>query len=451
MPTNAILTALQRKTDTQRIQLRVGRIWEAINRNNKTVLHTNVEFMDQQGGHILAIIRNNQRTLIMPQLKEQSVYDISNFKIVPGPSTYRSVDMDMAINFFYKTTIQEAEDNNSIPHYKFELQPFHRVKDLVGRVKNLIDVIGMVTTIGRLEKRSNGVEKLDVALTDDRLVAAFNYSLLATVCNPNQKSVSVSGGSRQQRTITTLCSHYWTPGKKILDKASLSSTDATKTFFNIEYEPLNDLKKSLSDSSGSNGARLLPPATVHFVATDEKDVQQIHIKDVLEMKIPSGKDQVRCLCTATITEILYGNGWLYNCCSICARAVHPTEGKYYCNACNDTNFTVSQRYRVVARIKDDTGTTTVTLFNKEAEQLIGVPIQKIITEMGEPSHMDKIPAPVANLIGKLCAFQIKINNYNITHGCEEYTVTRVSECSAAGTKSPNTVDAAQKNKKNRLE
>ncbi|KAL1818436.1 hypothetical protein ACET3Z_013305 [Daucus carota] len=147
MPTNAILTALQRKTDTQRIQLRVGRIWEAINRNNKTVLHTNVEFMDQQ---------------------EQSVYDISNFKIVPGPSTYRSVDMDMAINFFYKTTIQEAEDNNSIPHYKFELQPFHRVKDLVGRVKNLIDVIGMVTTIGRLEKRSNGVEKLDVALTDDR-------------------------------------------------------------------------------------------------------------------------------------------------------------------------------------------------------------------------------------------------------------------------------------------
>ena len=146
----------------------------------------------------MAIIRNNQRTLIMPQLKEQSVYDISNFKIVPGPSTYRSVDMDMAINFFYKTTIQEAEDNNSIPHYKFELQPFHRVKDLVGRVKNLIgktqnqviphltrsakiiqlfplqiDVIGMVTTIGRLEKRSNGVEKLDVALTDNRYSSTF--------------------------------------------------------------------------------------------------------------------------------------------------------------------------------------------------------------------------------------------------------------------------------------
>ncbi|KAL1826128.1 hypothetical protein ACET3Z_012906 [Daucus carota] len=422
MPTNAILTALQTKTDTQRIQVRVGRIWEAINRNNKTVLHTNVEFMDQQGDHILAIIRNNQRTLIMPQLKEQSVYDISNFKIVPGPSTYRSVDMDMAINFFYKTTIQEAEDNNTIPHYKFELQPFHRVKDLVGRVKNLIARICLIFRN----------EKIIVTLWEERA-----YQFQAGLENRGQSPLFV--------VITGLLA------KKFSDKASLSSTDATKTFFNIEYKPLNDLEKSLSDSSGSNGARLLPPAAVHFVATDDKDVQQIHIKDVLEMQIPSGKDQVRCLCTATITEILDGNGWLYNCCSICARAVHPTEGKYYCNACKDTNFTVSQRYRVVARIKDDTGTTTVTLFNKEAEQLIGVPIQKIITEMGEASHMEKIPAPVANLTGKLCAFQIKINNYNITHGCEEYTVTRVSECSAAGTECPTTVDPAQKNKRIRLE
>ena len=129
----------------------------------------------------------------MPQLKEQSVYDISNFKIVPGPSTYRSVDMDMAINFFYKTIIEETEDNQTIPHYKFELQPFDKVQGLVGQTKNLIgkqqknvidchnkikklmqlillriDVVGMVTSIGRLEKRTNGAEKMDVALTDSR-------------------------------------------------------------------------------------------------------------------------------------------------------------------------------------------------------------------------------------------------------------------------------------------
>ncbi|KAL1803178.1 hypothetical protein ACET3Z_031825 [Daucus carota] len=76
--------------------------------------------------------------------------------------------MDMAINFFYKTKIEEAEDNKIIPQYKFEIQPFDKVQGLVGQIKNLIDVVGMVTSVGRLEKRTNGAGKLDVALMDNR-------------------------------------------------------------------------------------------------------------------------------------------------------------------------------------------------------------------------------------------------------------------------------------------
>lgn len=41
--------------------------------------------------------------------------------------------------------------------------------------------------------------------------------------------------------------------------------------------------------------------------------------------------------------------------------------------------------------------------------------------------MDGIPLVVRNIIGKNCAFQIKITPYNIIQGCEEYIVTRVSE------------------------
>ena len=41
--------------------------------------------------------------------------------------------------------------------------------------------------------------------------------------------------------------------------------------------------------------------------------------------------------------------------------------------------------------------------------------------------MSKIPAAVNNIIGKVCVFQIKVTPYNTSHGCEEYTVTRVME------------------------
>lgn len=40
---------------------------------------------------------------------------------------------------------------------------------------------------------------------------------------------------------------------------------------------------------------------------------------------------------------------------------------------------------MVIRVEDASGTTTLTLFNKEAEQLIGMPLQKILAEIEEVS------------------------------------------------------------------
>ncbi|WOH09897.1 hypothetical protein DCAR_0729357 [Daucus carota subsp. sativus] len=396
-----IRAALQTGADGQRIQVRVGRVWEATNRKNGTVLHTNVILMDDQGDHILVIVRNNQKNLFLPKLKENGVCNITNFKIVPGPLTYKSVDKDMAINFFYKTSIEQVENNDAIPNYIFELQPFDRVRARVGRVNNLIDVIGMVTSIGRLEKRTNGSEKIDVALLDNK-----NQKMIVTLWDEKayqfHAGIEVGSQSAMFVAITGLLA---------------------KQFSGTNKRP---------------------------VRADDKDTQQLAIKDVLELQIPPGKD-VRCLCTATITEVLNGNGWMYNCCSTCARAVHPTDGIFSCNACNESTVTVTQRYRIVASIQDDTGTTTVTLFNKEAEQLTGIPIQKLLNELGEGSDIERIPAAVNNIVGKVCAFQIKITKYNITHGCEEYTVARVSESSSATPSTSGTVESGNKAKRLRME
>lgn len=37
----------------------------------------------------------------------------------------------------------------------------------------------------------------------------------------------------------------------------------------------------------------------------------------------------------------------------------------------------------MVRVEDGTGSTTVTLFNKEAKQLVGVPLQKNLAEQQE--------------------------------------------------------------------
>lgn len=340
-----------------------------------------------QENHIVTTIHNNQKQIYLPLLKEHGVYSVSNFKVVPGPALYRSVDRDFAINFFYKTKIEEKPDTCVIPLYKFELQPFDKVKSLVGQIKCLIDVIGMVLSYGQLEKRSNGAEKMDVVLINERnekivitLWEERAYHFLSSMAEIEQSALFV--------VITGLIA------KRFSDNASLSSSDATKSYFNIDYKPLHDLKEAAAALSGKNSDSLPPPTSKKFVSIDDSSVQELPVKSVLEIKIPVGKDVVRCLCKGTITEILNGNGWYYNCCTKCAPDVRLLEGKYYCNACTEDDIQVAQRYRVVVRIEDESGSTTLTMFNKEAEQLIGVPLPKVLAEVKENSSMTEIPPAV---------------------------------------------------------
>lgn len=89
----------------------------------------------------MAIVHNNQKETLKPLLIENEVYNISNIKLVPGPKLYRSVNRDLAINFFYRTKIEKIPDTGVIPRYKFELQPFDNVNNLVGDVRSLIGKI----------------------------------------------------------------------------------------------------------------------------------------------------------------------------------------------------------------------------------------------------------------------------------------------------------------------
>ncbi|KAK1384412.1 hypothetical protein POM88_022149 [Heracleum sosnowskyi] len=107
------------------------------------------------------------------------------------------------------------------------------------------------------------------------------------------------------------------------------------------------------------------------------------------------------------------------------------------------------RYRVVIHVDDVSGSTSFTLFNKEAEQLIGIPLQKILTEIKENDDVTQIPPAIKNLVWKVCTFQIKVTKYNITHACEEYTVTCVLESSPLPNTEGDIDSAATMNKKQR--
>ncbi|KAK1391876.1 hypothetical protein POM88_010932 [Heracleum sosnowskyi] len=85
-------------------------------------------------------------------------------------------------------------------------------------------------------------------------------------------------------------------------------------------------------------------------------------------------------------------------------------------------------YKIIVRVKDQSGNTTFALFNKEVGRL---PVEKVISEISQDNPFSRIPVVLNNVIGKICAFDMKINHFNINLGHEEYTVVKLSESELA--------------------
>ncbi|XP_074380010.1 replication factor A protein 1 isoform X1 [Apium graveolens] len=236
---------------------------------------------------------NNQKDIYLPLLCEGEVYSISNVKIVPGPALYRSVNRDLAINFYYKTKIQKMTQPHTVPRYKFELKEFGEIPNFVADVRCFIDIAGMVLNYGQLETRTNGAHKLDVILTNaqsEKMAVALWEDKATHFLELLAKESNVAGFV----VITGLLA------KKYSDRVLLSTSDATKTFYNIDLAPLNNLRAAIAEANGNTSDDLPKPIATRFATVDESSLHSSTIKEILETSLPTETSfQAYCPCERT--------------------------------------------------------------------------------------------------------------------------------------------------------
>lgn len=119
--------------------------------------------------------------------------------------------------------------------------------------------------------------------------------------------------------------------KKFADNVTLSSTDATKSYMNIDYKPLNELKDAMVEATGKSIELLPPPANRRFVTANANTLPHLSIQEILGYQLAPGGNLARCLCHAEIVAIV--EGWYYNCSPMCARKVRLLGQGYYCKNC----------------------------------------------------------------------------------------------------------------------
>jgi len=85
------------------------------------------------------------------------------------------------------------------------------------------------------------------------------------------------------------------------------------------------------------------------------------------------------------------------------------------------------RYKIQIEVSDTSDSTTFTIFDKEAEKLIGKTAKELAHMQFETSTENIIPREIEAIVSREYVFQLKLTEYNLIKGLENYTITKVFE------------------------
>ncbi|KAK1392371.1 hypothetical protein POM88_011427 [Heracleum sosnowskyi] len=263
----------------------------------------------------------------------------------------------------------------------------------------------------------------------------------------------------------------------------LSSSDATKSYINIDYAPLNDLLQAMLIKTRSTPETLPRPVARRFVSTEQINLQDFIIEGILQATLPN-RTIVRVFALQPFTNFKFVISWFTTHNS--SYAVLPRQQLSVSWKPRDGSITAAldvlaksvllTRHSIVTTVQRKQMTsnhiTNLLCAHKTARELqhshssirrpntssVSLIVEHLITDTTEVvfilctlyiynynnsspklsvesfhtscqgTTLDDTPPVIKNIVGKRCAFDVKINSYNTERGCEEFTVYRLNEC-----------------------
>ncbi|KAF5745497.1 hypothetical protein HS088_TW07G01084 [Tripterygium wilfordii] len=101
--------------------VRIIRLWESRNTRTGETISLDMILLDREESQMHAVIWKRQAERFRDNLREGTVYKITNFKVIESKEKYKPVDEQYIINFLPNTSLVELPDDSSISiaHHKF--------------------------------------------------------------------------------------------------------------------------------------------------------------------------------------------------------------------------------------------------------------------------------------------------------------------------------------------
>eukprot|EP00884_Botryococcus_braunii_P019282 jgi/Botrbrau1/6037/Bobra.0042s0022.1 len=332
------------------------------------------ELIDEQGTAIEATFWRDAADIWYDRLDEGGVYVFKGGKVKPANRAYSSVRNDYAIDFGAGAVIEQSDLDASRIQAKLDYVPIDQLVSYIGK-KLTVDLLGVVVkadALGSVKRKMDGSE---LSRRDLTLLDQSGLTVQVTLWGSHAEDVGsqleadVSCGLNPVISISHL---------RITDFNGVSASAVQRSV--IEINPDSSLAHKLEDWYRSEAKDLTPRPAGEGLASALKAAgrgsERKTFKDVVkagdDLPSPDAKAEYIDI-TATLMSIDPTQNMYYSACADNNRkVVDMGDGKWKCDYDGMIYDTMVRRYIMQACFADFTGEALLSVFNDQAQDLIGM-------------------------------------------------------------------------------
>ncbi|KAJ0699915.1 putative nucleic acid-binding, replication factor A [Helianthus annuus] len=401
------------------VKVRVIRVWEHPERRNPSQLYSfDMILMDEEGTKMEATCLNRVLPQFRPSLVEKKCLIIRNPTTGFNNSTYRYVDNQNRLCFQGTTEVIPCEDIGGSP-YGFDFLSFADILNSNGISNSTVDVIGYLIRSFPKEtvtNKSTGKQavKVTIEISDLDIKGKNIHAIIILQFGKVKWWNGVAYVNNSYTVSRPFCNH---------------DCPEVDEFRNRLFE--NSIEVSESTSLGSMAK------SVEEEILQSKDF--MNICDVFSLKTVC-----KVIVLGNILGVYKDEGWFYEGCNRCNKKINKvvnlsedtqesgsavTKEVLTCvsDRCAFKTITSSLKFKIQLRVQDPSASVTLTLFDREAQKLLGKSVDDILTANPEfRSDSMKIPAEVDTLVGQTAAFKIDVTGYVLKYNIHKYAILKLT-------------------------
>ncbi|KAB7497154.1 Replication protein A DNA-binding subunit [Armadillidium nasatum] len=313
-----------------------------------------IDLIDESG-EIRATAFNEFCRKFYDHIETNCVYYITQSELNRTNKLYYSPNKDLEMIFDYRTEVRLCEMKTNIPYrMKFQFVRIDEIENI--ELGKFIDVIAICKNVDEISMTGNNIKKRDIQIVDYSGVEILLtlWDKQADGFDDYQNSVIVVKGA----------------AVKEYNGRYLSVSSSSIVQINPDIEESHKLRKWYEE------VRCNLQAENHSQMERSGEGMRNDLKMVGEVlalaeNLENGGREY-CFVKATIIH-LNKNNCMYKACPSngCNKKVEMNDGVYFCERCQENYDSFNWKYVLKTTIADGTDSVLVTLFQDEAESLLG--------------------------------------------------------------------------------